>query len=38
MVYTGLFPIDGDRAAMPSKEALEKLSLNDPALCLGGGE
>lgn len=31
MVYTGLFPIDGDQYE-PLKEALEKLSLNDPAL------
>ena len=31
MVYTGLFPRDGDQYE-PLKEALEKLSLNDPAL------
>ena len=31
MVYTGLFPLDGDQYE-PLKEALEKLSLNDPAL------
>ena len=31
MVYTGLFPIEGDQYE-PLKEALEKLSLNDPAL------
>ena len=31
MVYTGLFPIDGDQYE-PLKEALEKLSLNDPAI------
>ena len=31
MVFTGLFPIDGDQYE-PLKEALEKLSLNDPAL------
>ena len=31
MGYTGLFPIDGDQYE-PLKEALEKLSLNDPAL------
>lgn len=31
MVYTGLFPIDGDQYE-DLKEALEKLSLNDPAL------
>ncbi len=31
MVYTGMFPIDGDQYE-PLKEALEKLSLNDPAL------
>ncbi|MCL2826336.1 MAG: translation elongation factor 4, partial [Eggerthellaceae bacterium] len=31
MVYTGLFPIDGDQYE-PLKEALEKLALNDPAL------
>ena len=31
MVYTGLFPIDGGQYE-PLKEALEKLSLNDPAL------
>ncbi len=31
MVYTGLYPIDGDQYE-PLKEALEKLSLNDPAL------
>ena len=31
MVYTGLFPIDADQYE-PLKEALEKLSLNDPAL------
>ena len=31
MVYTGLFPLDGDQNE-PLKEALEKLSLNDPAL------
>ena len=31
MVYTGLFPIDGDQYE-PLKDALEKLSLNDPAL------
>ena len=30
-VYTGLFPLDGDQYE-PLKEALEKLSLNDPAL------
>ena len=30
-VFTGLFPIDGDQYE-PLKEALEKLSLNDPAL------
>ncbi|MCL4554536.1 MAG: translation elongation factor 4 [Actinobacteria bacterium] len=31
MVYTGLFPIDGDQ--YPSlRDALEKLQLNDPAL------
>ena len=29
--YTGLFPLDGDQYE-PLKEALEKLSLNDPAL------
>ena len=33
MVYTGLFPIDGDQYE-PLKEALEKLSLNDPALII----
>ncbi len=31
MVYTGLYPIDGDQYE-PLKEALEKLSINDPAL------
>lgn len=31
MVFTGLFPIDGNQYE-PLKEALEKLSLNDPAL------
>ena len=31
MAYTGLFPIDGDQYE-PLKDALEKLSLNDPAL------
>lgn len=31
MVYTGLFPIESDQFAA-LKEALEKLSLNDPAL------
>ena len=31
MVYTGLFPIESDQYG-PLKEALEKLSLNDPAL------
>ena len=31
MVYTGLFPLDGAQYE-PLKEALEKLSLNDPAL------
>ena len=31
MVYTGLFPIASDQYE-PLKEALEKLSLNDPAL------
>lgn len=31
MVFTGLFPIDGDQYE-PLKEALERLSLNDPAL------
>ncbi|WP_296129043.1 translation elongation factor 4 [uncultured Senegalimassilia sp.] len=31
MVYTGLFPIDSDQYES-LKEALEKLSLNDPAL------
>ena len=31
MVYTGLFPLDGDQSE-PLTEALEKLSLNDPAL------
>ena len=31
MVYTGLFPIDSDQYE-PLKEALEKLSLNNPAL------
>ena len=31
MVYTGLFPLDGDQYE-PLKEALEKRSLNDPAL------
>jgi GTP-binding protein LepA len=31
MVYTGLFPIDGDQYES-LKEALEKLALNDPAL------
>ncbi len=34
MVYTGLFPLDGDQYE-PLKEALEKLSLNDPALAVG---
>ena len=34
MVFTGLFPIDGDQYE-PLKEALEKLSLNDPASCVG---
>ncbi len=31
MVYTGLFPIDGDQYE-ELKDALDKLSLNDPAL------
>lgn len=31
MVFTGLFPLEGDQYE-PLKEALEKLSLNDPAL------
>ncbi len=31
MVYTGLFPIDGDQYE-DLKESLEKLALNDPAL------
>jgi GTP-binding protein LepA len=31
MVYTGLFPIEGDQYES-LKEALEKLALNDPAL------
>lgn len=31
MVYTGLFPIDGDQYE-ELKDALEKLGLNDPAL------
>ncbi len=31
MVYTGLYPIEGDQYE-PLKEALEKLALNDPAL------
>lgn len=31
MVYTGLFPIDGDQYE-ELKDALEKLTLNDPAL------
>lgn len=31
MVYTGLFPIEGDQYE-DLKDALEKLSLNDPAL------
>lgn len=31
MVFTGLFPIEGDQYE-PLQEALEKLSLNDPAL------
>ena len=31
MVYTGLFPIESDQYE-PLKEAIEKLSLNDPAL------
>ena len=31
MVYTGLFPLESDQYE-PLKEALEKLSLNDPAL------
>lgn len=31
MVFTGLFPIDGDQYE-PLKEALEKVALNDPAL------
>ena len=30
MVFTGLFPIEGDQFE-PLKEALEKLSLNDPS-------
>ena len=30
MVFTGLFPIDGDQYE-PLKEALEKVALNDPA-------
>lgn len=32
MVFTGLFPIDGDQYE-PLKEALEKLSLNDRRSC-----
>ena len=31
MVFTGIFPIDGDQYE-PLKEALEKVALNDPAL------
>lgn len=31
VVFTGLFPIDGDQYE-PLKEALEKVALNDPAL------
>jgi GTP-binding protein LepA len=31
MVYTGIFPIDGDQYAA-LRDALDKLSLNDPAL------
>lgn len=31
MVYTGLFPIDGDQYE-DLKDALERLALNDPAL------
>ncbi len=35
MVYTGLFPIESDQYEF-LKEALEKLSLNDPALLWEG--
>ncbi len=31
MVFTGLFPVEGDQFE-PLKEALQKLSLNDPAI------